>query len=290
MRKRSEVRAAAMQQQTIDDAGGPGQASKAAANMILCPREGCGTRMSAQAAKDNDGECVRCAAKLPGFGGEPAAEGVVKARALTPEPDPWELTPEGQRKADAERAAEKKPQGDVVTGTAEETLAVLSKRLENRGYRVSLVEIASWTPEQRAQASQLIEGGFQSVPSWLAKHRDESLALGKHVRVTAEGPDVKYEPPPGSQAAAGMFPVEPQTVSYCWAEEKITPIKGSFSTCSVGPFSMTTNVRRGETPSQAYQWIAAEVTAMAEQERERKLQSFIRKLTQVAEQVSKAGA
>ena len=68
MRKRSEVRAA--QQQTIDDAKGQGEPSKPG-NFIACPREGCGTRMTAQAAKDNDGECVRCAAKLPGFGGDP---------------------------------------------------------------------------------------------------------------------------------------------------------------------------------------------------------------------------
>lgn len=285
MRKRSEVRAA--QQQTIDDAKGQGeQPSKG--SWVLCTNvvndAPCGTRMSMQAAKDNDGECVRCAAKLPGFGAGPAA---APARAAAAEPDPWELTPEGQRKADAERAKTTAAK-QVVTGTDEETLGVLAARLANRGYRVSLIDLAARTPQERKLASQWVDGDSPSVAilaPWLAKHRDEALALGNHKQAAV----APYDPPAGSMAAAGMSSVEPQTVSYSWGAEKFSP-KNSYSTCEVGPFLATTTVRRAETPTQAYQRLASEVTAMAEAERDRKLASFIKKLVGIGEQVAKAGS
>lgn len=282
MRKRSEVRAA--QQQTIDDAKGQGeQPSKG--SWVLCTNvvndAPCGTRMSMQAAKDNDGECVRCAAKLPGFGAGPAA---APARAAAAEPNPWELTPEGQRKADAERAKTTAAK-QVVTGTDEETLGVLAARLANRGYRVSLIDLAARTPQERKLASQWVDGDSPSVAilaPWLAKHRDEALALGNHKQ------QPPYEVP--HVAVAGVLPSDQQSVTFVWGEEKITPIKGSFSMCSVGPFSMTSNVRHGETPAQAYSRVAREVEQMAEQQRDRKLQSFLKKLMQVGEQVAKAGS
>ena len=282
MRKRSEVRAA--QQQTIDDAKGQGEPSKPG-NFIACPREGCGTRMTAQAAKDNDGECVRCAAKLPGFGGDPVGGSSPGLNgAPRQESDPWELTPEGQKKADVERAATHRS----APGTGdEEPMSILCKRLENRGHRVSLIDLAARTPEERKLASQWVDDG-KRFPQWLAKHEDKSLAIGNHAQ--QPGMDAPpHSPSAGSQAASGMLVVEPQSVSYTWGEEKITPIKGSFSTCSVGPFSATGSVRHGETIPQACQRIAKEVSQAAEEERDRKLQSFMRKLVQVAEQVSKAG-
>jgi hypothetical protein len=67
-----------------------------------------------------------------------------------------------------------------------------------------------------------------------------------------------------------------EEVTYAWGEEKLTLVKDSYSTTTVGSFSSTTRVRAGETRAAAFERLRAEVTAVAEAERERKIASFLR--------------
>jgi hypothetical protein len=71
-----------------------------------------------------------------------------------------------------------------------------------------------------------------------------------------------------------------ETIVIVWGEEKYGP-PGSFSSCTVGPFTLTMYVKAGDSVSGAYdrgmRWLAE----IAEVERQRKLKNFVNKLNGV---------
>jgi hypothetical protein len=67
-----------------------------------------------------------------------------------------------------------------------------------------------------------------------------------------------------------------ETVTYTWGRELYS--FQQFTNVEVGPYSATTSVRAGETRTQAYSRVAAEVTAFAEGSRKAKLDSYKRAL------------
>jgi hypothetical protein len=71
------------------------------------------------------------------------------------------------------------------------------------------------------------------------------------------------------------------TVTATWGEEKYTPIAGSYSTCTVGPFSAVMTIPRGESEAtlrEVTEVLVGVVTKVAEVERDRKVTSFVGKL------------
>ena len=69
------------------------------------------------------------------------------------------------------------------------------------------------------------------------------------------------------------------TVTLEWAEEKYSPIPGSFSSCSVGPFGLTFIVH-GQDVAAAMDRGMRVLAEYAEVERERKVRNFVNKLRQ----------
>ena len=71
------------------------------------------------------------------------------------------------------------------------------------------------------------------------------------------------------------------TVTLAWAEEKFSPIPGSFSSCSVGPFGLTFSVAHGQNIAAAMDRGMRVLAEYAEVERERKVRNFVNNLRQV---------
>lgn len=76
---------------------------------------------------------------------------------------------------------------------------------------------------------------------------------------------------------SGGLDIEPrdppfETVTVTWAEERFSPVQ--YNSFGVGPFSMTGNVREGESTADAARRIYAELEAFAGEARMKKAQSF----------------
>ena len=65
-----------------------------------------------------------------------------------------------------------------------------------------------------------------------------------------------------------------ETVTVVWGEELFSPQR--FHTFTAGPFTATGRVREGETTTMAMARLLGEVTVVAEQERARKIASYMR--------------
>lgn len=74
-----------------------------------------------------------------------------------------------------------------------------------------------------------------------------------------------------------------RTVRAVWGEEKITPVPGSYSTLTVGPFEVMFTLLEGEELGPRLEVANRELAEVAEAERERKVESFIAKLKQVSQ-------
>jgi hypothetical protein len=73
-------------------------------------------------------------------------------------------------------------------------------------------------------------------------------------------------------------------VSVTWGEEKCS-IKGEYSTFTVGPFSMTTKVKPGETPEEAMERAQSYLDAHARKVFTRKRDAFLQELRGIAAKV-----
>ena len=73
------------------------------------------------------------------------------------------------------------------------------------------------------------------------------------------------------------------TVTVVWGEEKFTPVPNSYSTFTVGPFSVTTNVQPGETFESARERAMKGLREQAETERQRKCESFLSALKRMVD-------
>jgi len=79
-----------------------------------------------------------------------------------------------------------------------------------------------------------------------------------------------------------------RSVRVVWGEEKITAVPGSFSTVSVGPFEVVFQLREGEALEPKYEAAMAELSRLAEVERERKVANFVATLRRVAQRTRDA--
>lgn len=75
--------------------------------------------------------------------------------------------------------------------------------------------------------------------------------------------------------------VSPTTVTVTWGEEKFTPIPGSYSTCSVGPFSVTLPSKPGQEISALFAEANAMLAEMVHAHREEKIAAFVSALRRV---------
>jgi hypothetical protein len=124
----------------------------------------------------------------------------------------------------------------------EENLSELCSALESRGVKVTLVQLASWPADHRAAAREWCTGKIER-PAFLVVGNTESKPTVVEVTVT-------------------------------WGEEKFTLVPGSFSTCTVGPYSEKTVCRSGESPEQAHERVYSSLEKRAESDRAKKLASF----------------
>ncbi len=69
-------------------------------------------------------------------------------------------------------------------------------------------------------------------------------------------------------------------ITVTWGEEEISPVK--YSNFTVGPFTATARPRPGETRPVCMQRIYNELTLFAEDEREKKAQSFLKAYNKVS--------
>jgi hypothetical protein len=65
-----------------------------------------------------------------------------------------------------------------------------------------------------------------------------------------------------------------------WGEEKFTVVPGSYSTVTVGPIELECEARPDKTLAEQYEEMFESLRLIAEEERERKIASFVAKLQQ----------
>jgi len=133
--------------------------------------------------------------------------------------------------------------------------------LTNDGAKITLREIAAWSPEIRRQVADLYMGRAHPItrPSYLDPF---------YTKVEFE----KHKVAVGETSQLGGV------VTVTWGEEKFTLVPNSYSTCTVGSFAMQSTVRDGETIEAAFQRLTEAVRTVAEAERDRKIKSFLEKL------------
>lgn len=73
-----------------------------------------------------------------------------------------------------------------------------------------------------------------------------------------------------------LTPADVLTVT--WGEEKFTPIPGSYSTCSIGPFTVTVSVMPGQSNVDAWRDANEFLSSLARDEKDRKLREFTAQL------------
>lgn len=156
----------------------------------------------------------------------------------------------------------------------EEDLSVLAQRLLMMGVDVKLTHLAAWSPAQRAEAARWCEGA--DMPAFL-----------RGASGSGSGSKAEVDVKPGVARrdtyalGEGVQDLEsPSTITFTWAEEKYCLAVNSFTSCGVGPFSVTAPVRPGETIAAAYERVGEEVRASAERERDAKIASHRAKLVE----------
>lgn len=243
-------------------------------------------RLATQAVKPR----TRSEALAAAVGGSPVLPG---------EPDPWQLKPESVTPATPVRTrsqalAEAKPL------STEEEFPILAKLIQQGGVPVTLPFVAKMTPEQREECRKWAVAGWKpyGLPEVLKLFQgNPSQAPQSQVTAPAAHPKVEV-------AKAGVTPPQSQVtnvvnhgpkrasgwdaarmtagdaVKFVWAKETYTPVPGSYSSIDVGPFEAATTIREGEAYGDAYVRLATQVNEMAELERDRKINSFVKKLRQ----------
>jgi hypothetical protein len=133
--------------------------------------------------------------------------------------------------------------------------------LTNDGAKITLREIAAWSPEIRKQVADLYMGRAHPItrPSYLDPF---------YTKVEFE----KHKVAVGEASQVG------NVVTATWGEEKFTVVPNSYSTCTVGSFTMQSTVREGETTEAAFQRLTETLRIVAEAERDRKIKLFVEKL------------
>jgi hypothetical protein len=115
--------------------------------------------------------------------------------------------------------------------------------------------------DKRARSTDPVPAGAPVVEA-------VKVAARPPLEVVCKAPEAK----PPAQSIAGENPDAGDEVSATWGREKYSPVQ--YNDCDVGPFSGTTHVRAHESRAQAFARLTGELTALAEAERERKLNAF----------------
>lgn len=188
------------------------------------------------------------------------------------------------------RAVAKQSQSETteeseVKTKLEDDLSALCIALKKMGYKVPLTDIAGWDVSQKQKAASFAEGNEEQVPIFISKYEvtlKETLEEPPEMRASLlrTTPSSSPTPAKGEELSLSIGHV----VSATWGEEKYTPIAGSYSTCSVGPFYACSPVRLGETTDQAAARLHTKLAEYAEAERDRKLKSFVAKLKGVVQE------
>jgi hypothetical protein len=266
------------QQTTLDEAPAQQPAAETPKKRIDFFTCECGLEMSRATLETNEGKCLRCERTVSTDATSSQREIAPNqngGKVPAPADDPWQLKPESQvaksdptapetRVSDKPAGKKEQPMGGEVPMTE------LVVRLGKAGYSATLQDVASMNALVRADLGKAMKDPghdpAEETKAWLRAHK--GLPPQDTNRVTVD-----------TDAATG------ETVSYTWGEEKITPVRGEFSTCTVGAFTSTTKVRPGETRADALARLAAEVSEFAETERTRKLGSFVRAMRGLKEQL-----
>jgi hypothetical protein len=246
----------------------------------------------------NNGTCRGCAKSLMGCPVKdeaplvqdvkrPSAEEVVESVAASP-----------GAVFDAKPAA-RPPRLALEDDFSALAIRLQAKGIEWKGKPLSLVQLAKWTPEHRRAAAMWLER-MADKPAFLENGIiDEEGELDVARRAVAaaevlvdEDGDVatrdelmkkhaSAEKPPRVWAVGAPEAVPCDEVDVTWGEEKYTPIAGSYSTCTVGPFSMTVAVRPGQAREQAFAEAYEMLAMQARSVRTVKLADFVRVLNDV---------
>ena len=274
MRKRSEVKVAPAVDPPL-----PGQT----AMFLSCPS--CALKQSAGMVRENEGKCVKCGADM-----QPAT--APTAQPAAKEPDPWGLKPgsvvSSTKDGVTVGSMSATNAGGAMAPSAECDFATLRARLmSGGGVDISIVAIAGLTPEQREMARKWIVGNWvaierpQFLDPYLVKPESKGSAPTATTPTKTKEEKLAANSEYGQRVASTWDPAgvtQGDEVEYVWAEEKLTPIQGVFSSVSVGPFSTKTRIRPGEAYGDAYIRLATQTNEMAEIERTRKVNSFIKAL------------
>lgn len=166
----------------------------------------------------------------------------------------------------------------------------LMKKLELKGLVIGPKELAAWTPEDRAAAAAYVDGQLAASPEFLALFGKK--AESTEAKIEAAGKAHREKERKAKEPIA-MPPIEVSSmpgdsVTAVWGEEKYTVKPGSYSTVSVGPFSLTTTPRPGETFNDAFERASQHLEVIASQERDRKIRAFAAKLDEVVREASAA--
>jgi superfamily II DNA or RNA helicase len=148
-----------------------------------------------------------------------------------------------------------------LPGTSSD-LAELATKLGYKGVGVKLVEIERWTAEQRAEARNWAEGEGPK-PDFLAG--SESATPRKPRKPAGQAPA-------DAQTTVGVS--IPRFVDVTWGAEVFNIVPGSYSPCTIGPFSQRGPILEGETYADAFARLYAEVVECAVKERKRKVAVF----------------
>jgi hypothetical protein len=124
---------------------------------------------------------------------------------------------------------------------------------------------------------------WTSVSGWMfgCGHHDGAKPNGERpghhpARDEAPPPPKAKDPPRPGDLAYGS--AEGDEVRVVWGNELFSPKQ--FHTFTVGPFELTTKVRRGETPAQAMARATAQLAEFAQAEHERKRTIYLRNVAE----------
>lgn len=313
MRKRGEV----LRERAAE--GGQPAGSLAGIAFYACPS--CGVRQSVEAGR---GGCIRCGADMQMGAQAPEAKGDGDPWALKPEtqaakvetkaPEPETKAPTGETtspKPSAESRTLPLPLGETTPaavqakstqplGADEMTFGDIVEGLRKLGKAVSMVDVARWTPQVRRDVVAFIiaQGNVMYAPEVVGR-------LGSIDSVTLK-PAVEFKGTTVDDANAALEraidraakEVQPRrelnpgtvTVTVTWGKEVITPIPGSYSTVEVGPFSISVEVPASAgLTREVFDRLNAELATLAEAERIRKVESFVKALRGVVAEAKAAG-
>lgn len=183
-----------------------------------------------------------------------------------------------------------------------ENLGALVKAIEEKKFKISLMELTQMDPTDRQALLHWVDGKLADTSRVMellkGKQRAIIINMGSPLYPATPAPSVTTmadarelgtsvnENPqtlPKSQVSTiGVLQhanaeSAANTVSYTYGSEVFTPVP--YNTFHIGPFAGTTSVRAGETHTQALARLQREIEAFAKSEFDRKSKDFLAKVS-----------